>query len=155
MLNKLRYLNLTLVLPDGRVLLKRNNHVGMHSTSLWSMTEERFLSNEDDCSAKVEYILSDNYKICTKKPQNFPSSTVYSVMYIPQIYDVPGRIVLPVVVKTKEQLNFTASPTYSFRAIRFKDLLREIFKNSIYAMSSIHTSTCIHVAKECQEKGVI
>lgn len=154
MINQLRNLNLLLVLPDDRVLLKRDLYKwGTSSCIPWSATIEGYLGNSRAPLVEVHHILRNQFKVNFSLSNEDKSVSVKVFETVSMV----GKEVIPVVAKINTQLSFQAGVIEEFRAMFFDELLDEITEFSIKPKAGkfpVHTQTCIHVAKAIYEKGV-
>lgn len=153
MVNVLRYLNLILVLPDNRLLLKRDKGT-LSRTWQWSVTEEQYLGTAQDGAVEANKILLNNYKLSPSL--NLVNGSV-DLERIAPVQSLTGKFVLPFVAKVNHHISFQAKMAEQFRAVRFDDLLDEIMANSIYPKAGdfpLHTPVAIHTARACHERRI-
>lgn len=155
MLNRLKYLNLLLILPDDRILMRREiPRWGSPTNVPWTSTVERFMGESQSSLVEAVNILRDSFKI------NFPitgSSDSVSVRQLEPIFTLTGKEIVPVVARARSHLSFQAKVFEEFKASFFEKFLDEITKLSIYPKNGqfpIHTQTCIHVARALHERGI-
>jgi len=153
MVNILRYMNLTLVLPDGRMLLQRNMTVGKHASTQWSGTVERFLGTAMDPGVEANRCLYNEFKV---RPSLDDNGSV-TMGRLQPIQSLTGKYIIPFVARVKTHLNFQALTTEQFQAGRFDDILDDILSSSIYPKEGQfprHTPTFIHVARALHERRI-
>lgn len=151
MVNTFRYMNLTVVLPDGRILLQRNMGAQALASTQWSGSVERFLATSMDPGIEAARVLYSQFKV---RPSLQDSGSVVIDRLAP-IESLSGRYIVPFVVRIKTHLNFQALTTEQFQAGRFDDILDDILANSIYPKQGQfprHTPTFIHVARALHER---
>jgi len=150
MVNTLRYLNLTLVLPDGRILLQRDMGKHARSSTQWSGSVERFLGTSMDPGVEANRVLYNQFKV---RPSIHDTGPV-TMTRLPPVQSLTGKYIIPFIARVKTHLNFQALTTEQFQAGRFDDVLDDILSNSIYPKQGQfprHTPTFIHVARALHE----
>ena len=73
------------------------------------------------------------------------------------IDSLQDRQVLPFIAKIHSHMSFLAKEREQYQALRFEDLLDDVFKNTEYPTKGRfpkHTLTCMHVVKILHEEGI-
>lgn len=151
-MNRLKYLNLIMVVPERRILLRRSLG-GARPNVQWSCTVERFLERSEEVMVEAWKLLYEVFRI---KPSIEDDRDV-SVTRLHPVVSISGRFVVPVLVWPRIHLNFPAHPKDEFYAESFEDLLDDIMVNSMYPPTghfAKHTANCIHVARALHERKV-
>jgi len=152
--NLLKYLNLILVLPDNRILLKRN--IGAISkTWQWSATEESYLVESMDAAVEANRLLRNNYNII---PPVDPTDNSVRIKHVQPIKSLVGKFIIPLIAKINVHMNFQVDMTDQFLAVRFDDLLDDIMANSIYQKAGdfpLHTPVSVHTLKTCYNRRIL
>ena len=155
MLNRLTLMNITLVLPDNRILLRRELYRWGTTTFIpWACTVEKYLGAEQPALGEADKVIYDLFKL-NVPPEN--ENEFVSVRALERVYTLQGREIIPVIVRTKTHLSFQAEPHQQFKALYFEKFLDQVTELSINPKKGKlpeHTQTCIHVARNLHEKGV-
>ena len=148
-----RFINITIQLGDGRVLISRkacNEYV----YTLWSLTSEYILSADEDPLSKVNRVMWDIYGIDTSNyVDNFVSMRMLKTLTLPD-----KSAVTPFVVQLKAAFAFQTEKTTQFEAMPWSIALLEIEKLSVrmgIGALQKHTTRCIHVASVLDTKKVM
>jgi hypothetical protein len=142
----LKYLNLTIVLPDGRLLLQRRE-VGYGSFLPWGCTIERVVDKNETASAMARRILQQF---------NF-YSTEGTVAELFPIHTRNLGTIIPVVAKCKKMLTFKAPKQSNFMAMGLIDIEEEMgtFLLNITAAKHSFSDRSISVIRAFHQRGII
>jgi len=152
--NLLKYLNLILVLPGNRILLKRNIS-SVSKTWQWSATEESYLTESMDAAMEANRLLRNNYNII---PPIDTTEDFVIIKHVPPIKSLAGKFIIPLIAKINIHMNFQVDKTIQFRAVRFDDLLDDIMANSIYQKTGdfpLHTPVLVHTLQTCHNRRIL
>lgn len=159
MINRLRYLNLLMVLPDDRILLKRTlPRWGSTNYVPWSCTMERFLGDKQLPLVETNILLRKYFGVATNLMED---GTTVGIRQLDSIFSLQGKEVIPVIVKAKTHLSFQAEVHDEFKALFFNKFLDEVTEFSVHPSISQtngklpqHTQVCVHVARTVHERGL-
>jgi hypothetical protein len=140
-----RYLNLTIVLPDGRMLLQRREVA--HGDFLpWGCTIERAVKPNEDPSAIARGLLQQFNFFTTKG----------SVTRMFPVHTYTYKTITPVVAKCGKMLRFKAPKLSNYRAVPMPDLEEEMAASLLNAQTGKckFSDISIAVIKALHQRGI-
>jgi hypothetical protein len=151
----MKYLNLLLVLPDDRVLLKRESYKwGTQSFIPWAATVEQYIENHINPLSIANVLLSNHFNI--NAPVD-PNDKSLSIKQLEPVKTLSGREIIPVIAKSHTHISFQAKASENFKAMYFEKLLDSITEFSAFPKNGrypIHTQTCVHTMRALFERRV-
>lgn len=152
MLNRLKYINLTVILPDNRILMRKDTDY-YSGNNQWDGTIEYFLNMVHDSGYAAIDLLYDRFKIKTSLGKN----SKVELNSWPPVLSLNERFIIPFTAKINSHMSFQAKKSEQYHAIKFEDLLADVFRNSVYPQAGKfpkHSLTCVHVVRALHEGGV-
>lgn len=154
--NRLLFVHAVIVLPDGRILLRKLCHENMNiNTGKWTATIERGISKKDSPGLVVTEAVASDFNLDLTVDYKVPKVTIKSFNSI-TIYKY-NRKIFPFIVNIKKMVTLKSEVNYQFSAVPFPVLLTDIRNNATYyhKLSKInYTLNTVHVIKEVQLKDV-
>jgi hypothetical protein len=148
----------TLVLPDNRVLLRRQR-LNTSSVTQWQATAEYLLSNGQLAKETIIWKLLTDFGIAINGGS--PTSYKYDVRQLSTINIGPNvRSITSYVIKVLTMWNFQASRIFEFHAKPFRELLDDIYQNSVAKPGSVtgfekHSFNTVRVVANMDKIGVL
>lgn len=158
--NQMTFVHALIVLPDERILLRRQLCFG-NTNSKWTATIERAIFETDTPSYEANQAVLKGLKLNLTLFSNkiihcIPKATIEPLNSIA----IPNhnRVVFPFVVRIKGMVTLQSETNYEFAAKSFSELSEDIMCNTIYrhnAAEGKHTTNTVHVMKEAHLKDVL
>lgn len=155
-MNTLRYVTVTFVLPDNRILLQRQR-MSESSASQWRATVEYVLSADDAPRAVLNRRIMEDYGLNLAYG---PSPTNRYIMTLLPVINLGhgARVITPFLVKILSMWRFKALHIFEFHAKPFEELLDDIYQNSVYRPGMVagtekHSLNTIQVISKIDQKG--
>lgn len=146
MYSRLRYVNITVQVPDGRILLYRKYRGG---TAQWAATREKLLIGKDDPLVEINKILWDVFGI----NPNAYTDNFAEIKQLPAVKILPNRHLHLYTVKMKSSLAFCADAVDQYHPMMWSDIVDDVSVNSHHPPTGYfpkHTPTAIIAIKELQ-----
>jgi len=141
-------LNITLKLPDGRIMMSRQA-----PEKKWSISVEKKLKAKESALAKFNEVMWDMFGIDTENySDNFATMEVLS-----PVVDRNMKI-FPFIVDIKAAFVFSAATDMSFKSVYGADIVSDVMTKTIYRdqrNDAMHTDNAIVVASSLDKKGVL
>lgn len=148
----LKCLNVTIIVPQKRILLRRQLG-GARPSQMWSCTVEEFLQNHEETLPTTRKMINDLFRIVP----SLKDDRNVSITRLHPVTSITGRFIIPVLVQSRVHMSFPAHPKDEFYAVNFDELLDDIMAHSIYPQPGYftkHTPTCVHVARAMHERRI-
>lgn len=148
-----RYVNITIQLQDGRILLLRKNK---NTSPLpgWGITTGKSLGNKDVMTAFND-IMRETFGINTEKYED----TYAEMIKLPiETIWTEKIILMPFFVKMNTILKFKTKAENEFHALPWRRVLNDIMAKTIYPKNGeapLHTEIAVQATRVLQEKGTI
>jgi len=158
--NQMVFVHALVILPDERVLLRRQLHSDK-TVSKWAATIEKVIFKTDtpayEISQAVLNCLKLNLTLFSNKIIHcIPKATIEPLNSI----TVPdyNRVIFPFIVRIGGMVTLQSETNYDFVAKSFSEVSDDIMANTIYHHSFVeekHTINTVHVMKEVHLKDVL
>lgn len=148
----------TLVLPDNRVLLRRQR-LNKSSVTQWQATSEYVLAKEQLAKETIIWKLMQEFGMIVC--EGAPTTYKYDMRELPVINIGPNvRSITSYVIKILTMWNFKASRIFEFHAKPFKELLDDIYQNSVAKPGMVtgnekHSFNTVRVIAHIDQIGVL
>lgn len=149
-----RFLNITVQLPDDRVLLYKRLYKSVSLYDRFHLTMESCLLENTSQLGEFRKIMWEVFGVdATDYTDDFIEMT-----QLPPIVVPPNRRILPYFVRFKSAFAFEVKSDAFFVAKPWQEIQREIMTKTIYSAQNVpamHSKVCIEVAKMLQVKRIL
>jgi hypothetical protein len=127
-----------------------SNYCGENSR--WGSTTGYFLHISHDAELEAKNLLYEKFKI----KLSLDKYNKVEFNSLPAVMSIDSMIILPFTAKINSHICFQAKKSEQYLATTFKDLLTDVYNNSVYPKEQLpkHSSICVHVVRALHEGGI-